>query len=125
MQNPLTNTVIQYLESRIHSVESIPRLSWIPLHGAKDLLMMFINTVTGYETGVRSSRSYIYKFYVQFRDLQRIISYSNNSVKLKLTKLSTQPHQPPGLSPIVAVRTVFWVLFVLLDVVSPIMKYVQ
>ena len=58
--------------------------------------MMFINTVTRYEAGVRSSRTYIYKFYVQFRDLQRIISYSNNSVKLKQTKLSTQPHQPPG-----------------------------
>ena len=57
---------------------------------------MFINTVTRYEAGVRSSRTYIYKFYVQFRDLQRIISYSNNAVKLKLTKLSTQPYQPPG-----------------------------
>ena len=54
--------------------------------------MMFINTVTRYEAVLRSSR----KFYVQFRDLQRIISYSNNSVKLKQTKLSTQPHQPPG-----------------------------
>ena len=79
IQNPLTNTVIQYLESRIHGVESIPRLSWITLHGAKNLLMMFINTVTRYEAVLRSSR----KFYVQSRDLQRIISYSNNSVKLK------------------------------------------
>ena len=62
IQNPLTNTVIQYLEFGIHGVESIPRLSWIPLHGAKNLLMLFINTVTGYEAGLCSSRTdfYIY-----------------------------------------------------------------